>query len=153
MQLRLHAPNIPSLEEAHALIAEHLEQSVVNEPWVQHVEFDPELHRWYVRFECDGRDATTIYFDLHQRSLHHEVYFLPDPPRNHLEMYRWLLRRNHALRGTQFSIGPDGDIYLTGRIPLEHLTVDELDRTIGVIYEAVEMWFQGAISIGFSRQG
>jgi hypothetical protein len=33
-----------------------------------------------VRFGCDGRDAATIYFDLHQRTLRYEVYFLPDPP-------------------------------------------------------------------------
>ena len=48
---------------------------------MQTVEYDPELRRWYVRFGCDGRDAATIYFDLHQRTLRYEVYFLPDPPR------------------------------------------------------------------------
>ena len=49
---------------------------------MQHVEFDPELDRWYLRFTCDGRDATTIYFDLRPRSLRYEVYFLPDPLKN-----------------------------------------------------------------------
>ena len=48
-----------------------------SEPSVQHVEYDPELRRWYVRFGCDGRDAATIYFDLHQRTLRYELYFLP----------------------------------------------------------------------------
>ena len=51
-----------------------------HETYIQTVEYDPELRRWYVRFGCDGRDATTIYFDLHQRTLRYEVYFLPDPP-------------------------------------------------------------------------
>lgn len=138
--------------EAHALVDSYLEGLPATEEWVQHVEFDPELHRWYLRFGCEGRDATTIYFDLRQRSLWYEVYFMPDPPANHLELYRWLLKRNQTMYGARFSLGSDGDVYLTGRIPLEHLTIDELDRTIGVIYETVETWFQPAIQMGFGRR-
>jgi hypothetical protein len=139
------------LDEARSLIAAHLEGTVVDEPSVQHVEYDPEPARWYVRFGCDGRDAATIYFDLHQRTLRYELYFMPDPPRNQLELYRWLLRRNHGMYGAKFSLGPDGDVYLVGRLPLEHLTEAELDRIIGVLYELVETWFQPAIGIGFAR--
>ena len=137
--------------EKHALIAEHLEGSVAREEWVQTVEYDPEIPRWYVRFGCDGRDAATIYFDLHQRTLRYEVYFLPDPPANHEALYRFMLLRNHTTYGAHFSIGPDGDCYLVGRVLLEHLDVDELDRIIGVLYELVERWFQVAIGIGFRR--
>ena len=109
------------IEEAHALIAAHLEGPVANESYVQHVEYDPELRRWYVRFTCVGRDATTIYFDLHERTLRYEVYFLPIPPENLLELYEFMLRRNHTMYGARFSIGPDGDLYLVGRVALEHL--------------------------------
>jgi hypothetical protein len=143
--------DLRDLDEARALVAAHLEGKVVDEPSVQHVEYDPELRRWYVRFGCEGRDAATIYFDLHQRTLRYELYFMPDPPRNQLELYRWLLRRNHGMYGAKFSLGPDGDVYLVGRLPLEHLTEAELDRIIGVLYELVEMWFQPAIRIGFAR--
>jgi hypothetical protein len=136
---------------AHALLASHLEGDVAEQPYVQTVEYDPEIPRWYVRFGCDGRDATTIYFDLHQRTLRYEVYFLPDPPRNQLELYRFLLERNHGLYGARFSIGPDGDLYLTGRVALEHLDTNELDRIIGVLYELVETWFQPAVRLAFRR--
>jgi hypothetical protein len=134
---------------AHELVAEHLEGEVAGQPFVQTVEYDPEIPRWYVRFGCEGRDATTIYFDLHQRTLRYEVYFLPDPPRNQLDLYRFLLQRNHRLYGARFSIGPDGDLYLTGRIALEHLDRAELDRVIGVLYEIVETWFQPAVRLAF----
>lgn len=139
------------LQAAHELVAAHLEHAVAREPFVQAVEFDPELRRWYVRFGCDGRDATTIYFDLHQRTLRYEVYFLPDPPSQHLELYRFLLQRNHTMYGARFSIGPDGDVYLTGRVALEHLTTDELDRLIGVLYELVETWFQPVVRLAYRR--
>ena len=139
------------VSRAHELLARHLEGPVAAEPWVQHVEYDAEIPRWYVRFGCDGRDAATIYFDLHQRTLRYEVYFLPDPPSHHLDLYRFLLTRNHELYGARFSIGPDGDLYLAGRVALEHLTEVELDRIIGVLYQATEQWFQPVVRIAFRR--
>jgi Putative bacterial sensory transduction regulator len=141
-----------SLDQAHELIATHLEGPVAAEPYVQIVEYDPELRRWYVRFTCDGRDATTIYFDLHQRTLRYEVYFLPLPPEHHLELYEFLLARNHTMYGARFSIGPDGDIYLIGRLALEHLSVGELDRIIGVLYELTERWFQPVVQLAYGRR-
>ena len=101
-----------AVEQAHELVATHLEGPVAAESYIQVVEYDPELRRWYVRFTCDGRDATTIYFDLHQRTLRYEVYFLPLPPEHHLELYEFLLKRNHTMYGARFSLGPDGDVYL-----------------------------------------
>jgi hypothetical protein len=134
-----------------AMIAAHLENVVAPEPWVQTVEYDATIPRWYIRFGCDGRDAATIYFDLHQRTLRHECYFLPDPPAHHEDLYRYLLRRNHNTYGVHFSIGPDGDVYIVGRTLLEHLDEAELDRIIGVIYELVETWFQPVLDLTFRR--
>jgi hypothetical protein len=143
-----------TVELAHGLISAHLEGPVAAESYVQHVEYDPELRRWYVRFTCDGRDATTIYFDLHERTLRYEVYFLPlpDPPASRGEIYDYVLRRNHTMYGARFSIGPDGDLYLVGRTALEHLTVDELDRIIGVLYELTERWFQPVVQLAYGRR-
>ena len=142
-----------ALERAHALIDAHLTGAVAAEDHVQHVEYDPELRRWYVRFTCDGRDATTIYFDLHERTLRYEVYFLPIPPTPTVELYEFLLRRNHALYGARFSVGADGDIYLVGRVALEHLDTGELDRILGVLYEATERWFQAVVALAYPRPG
>ena len=137
------------LERARELVGAHLEGPVAAEPYIQHVEYDSELRRWYVRFTCDGRDATTIYFDLHERTLRYEVYFLPLPPVPTVDLYEYLLRRNHTIYGARFSLGPDGDIYLVGRVALEHLTEDELDRIIGVLYELTEQWFQPVVQLAY----
>jgi len=156
------------LERARELVGAHLEGPVAAEPYIQHVEYDPDLRRWYVRFTCDGRDATTIYFDLHERTLRYEVYFLPMPgPRSgtepasrsgtepadpRVDVYEYLLRRNHSMYGARFSLGPDGDIYLVGRVALEHLTVAELDRIIGVLYELTEQWFQPVVALAYGTR-
>lgn len=136
---------------AHALVDEHLFGPIAAEPLIQHVEYEAELRRWYVRFGCDGRDATTIYFDLHQRTLRYEVYFLPAPEDETRlpALHAWLLRCNHDLYGARFSLGPDGDIYLTGRVALEHLSAEELDRIIGVLYDLTERWFQAVVTLAY----
>jgi hypothetical protein len=139
------------IDAAHALIDAHLWGPVREQPSVQHVEYDPELRRWYLRFGCDGRDAATIYFDLHQRTLRYELYFLPSPEAEsrRAELHEWLLRRNHDMYAARFSLGPDGDVYLTGRVALEHLTEQELDRIIGVLFELTERRFQPAVTIAY----
>ena len=139
------------IEAKREMIAAHLERDVAPEEWVQTVEYDASIPRWYLRFGTDGRDAATIYFDFHQRTLRYELYFLPDPPAHHEELYRYLLRRNHTTYAAHFSIGPDGDVYLVGRTLLEHLDVEELDRIIGSLYELVESWFQPALRLTFRR--
>jgi hypothetical protein len=144
-------PATAVIQAKHDLIAAHLEQEVAREEWVQAVEYDPQIPRWYVRFGTDTRDAATVYFDLHQRTLRYEVYFLPDPPSHREELYRFCLERNHDQYAAHFSIGPDGDLYLVGRVLLEHLDVAQLDRIIGARYELVDRWFQPAIRIGYRR--
>lgn len=143
------SPDPVALAAAHELLDRHLHGPIAE--LVQHVEYDPELVRWYVRFGCDGRDATTIYFDLHQRTLRYELYFLPAPAdeARAARLHAWLLRRNHDLYGARFSLGPDGDVYLTGRTALEHLTEAELDRIVGVLFELTERWFQAALTIAY----
>lgn len=144
-------PDPETLVAAHQLVDTHLFGPIANEDSVQHVEYDAEFTRWYVRFGCDGRDAATIYFDLHQRSLRYELYFLPAPDDETRlpALHAWLLRRNHDLYGARFSLGPDGDVYLTGRIAIEHLTVGELDRIVGVLFELTERWFQAAVTLAY----
>lgn len=147
---------ITSLADAREFLARQLEGPVAAEEWVQHVEHDPELERWYVRFGCEGRDAATIYFDLKQRSLYHELYFLPMPDpdaegRLNTDFLEWLLRRNRSLYTVHFAIGTGGDVFLVGRTPLEDLDEARLDHVLGEIYEATETWFQAAVTIAYRR--
>ena len=75
----------------------------------------------------------------------------PDAPgeagRRRAELYGMLLRANHATLGPRFSIGPDGDLYLVGRLLLEHLDVVALDRVLGELYALTERWFSAALTL------
>ena len=99
-----------------------------------------------------GATRPTIYFDLHERTLRYEVYFLPTaagaPPRalrvpaqaQPLDVRRPVLaraRRRH-LPGR------------SGRARAPH--VEELDRIIGVLYELTERWFQPVVKLAYGRR-
>lgn len=150
MSLTPEAIDDEFVQAAHDAIHRHLTESVAHEEYIQTVEYDASIPRWYVRFGCDGRDATTIYFDFHQRSLHIEVYFLPAPAYHHQEIYELLLRANHDAYGIAASMAPDGEIYLRGRRLLTHLDDAEIDRLIGSVYVFTERWFPRVIKLAFT---
>ena len=52
------------------------------------------------------------------------------------DVYAYLLRRNAAIFGMWFALGPEDAVYLVGRVPARLIDDDELDRIAGssVIY-------------------
>ena len=73
--------------------------------------------QWYLRFKGDEKDYITVWFTLKQRTLWHEAQFMPAPEANKEEVYAYLLRRNTALLGMAFALGPEDAVYLVGRVP------------------------------------
>lgn len=96
--------------------------------------------RWAVRMKQQVRDATTVWFDIGKRSLTFEAYVLPAPQYS-TEAYRQALVRNARGWRTFFALDDDGAIVLRGRLAAEVVTIDELDRVLGEVYEMVEVAF------------
>ena len=119
---------------------------------MQHVEYDAELRRWYVRFGCDGRDAATIYFDLHQRTLRYELYFLPSPENGDAARRAERVPACAAIttctrRGSRSVPMATSTSPVASRSSTSPST--ELDRIIGVLFELTERWFQAAVTIAY----
>ncbi len=140
----------PAVRAGAALVIEGHLDSLAAEPWVQHVEYDPAQSRWYFRFGCDGRDSATIYFDLHERTLRYELYFLPAFDGDQSALHRWLLQKNQRLALVHFSMSADGDVYLRGRWPLEHLDPTAMENIVGGMYQATEELFGPALALAKS---
>ena len=105
-----------------------------------------------VRMRQTVRDMTTVWFDTRERTVTIEAYVLPRPPRRADEVYRQALRRNAGMRRMAFALDDKGDLVLTGKIPVEALTEDELELALGEIYEAVEVSFRAFVAAGFGRE-
>ena len=73
-----------------------------------------------------------------------------NPEENHEAVYRWLLERNRRMYAVAFAIDHLGDIYLTGRLPLNSITAAELDRVLGSVLEYSDGAFNTILELGFA---
>ena len=65
-------------------------------------------------------------------------------------VYRWLLERNLKLFGVSFALDHHGDIYLDGRLPLEAVTEEQLDRLLGSVLTYADESFNTILEMGFA---
>ena len=114
------------------------------------VEYSEELEgRIAVRMRQQARDATTVWFEVGERSLKFEAYFMPAPPSSE-EVHRQALVRNMSSWRVFFAIDDEGALVLRGRLPSVRVTLEELDFVLGEIYEFVEVAFRPMVRAGFS---
>lgn len=73
-----------------------------------------------------------------------------NPDENHEDVYRWLLERNRRQFVVAFSLDHLGDIYLTGRIPLNSFTESDLDTILGSVLEYADTSFNSILELGFA---
>jgi len=132
-----------------SLIRETLEERI--NLWIDDpdstVEYAEEVEgRWAVRVRQDTRDATTVWFDIGERSLRFEAYVLPgtdQPGAIHLQA----LHRNMRAWRVFFAVDQEGGLVLRGRLPEERVTLLELDLVLGEIYETIEVAFRPLLRV------
>lgn len=113
------------------------------------VEYAEEVEgRWAVRMRQDTRDATTVWFDIGERSLLFEAYVMPEPTQP-AEVHRQALVRNARAWRAFFAVDAEGAIVLRGRLDANRVTLDELDRVLGEVFETVELAFRAMVRAGF----
>lgn len=113
------------------------------------VEYAEEVEgRWAVRMRQEVRDATTVWFDIGERSLEFEAYVLPAPAAAP-EVHRQALVRNARSWRCFFAVDHEQAIVLRGRLAAGSVTLDELDRVLGEIYEMIEIAFRPMVRSGF----
>ncbi|MGB0244108.1 MAG: YbjN domain-containing protein, partial [Candidatus Nanopelagicales bacterium] len=93
--------------------------------------------------------TTTASFAFGDTTVTVNAFVIRHPDENDLAVYRWLLERNRRMYGLAYSIDHHGDIYLTGRFPLDAITDAELDRIFGSISEYADGAFNSLLELGF----
>lgn len=113
------------------------------------VEYAEEVEgRWAVRMRQETRDATTVWFDVGERSLRFEAYVMPAPAAPS-EVHRQALVRNARAWRCFFAVDDEGAIVLRGRLGADRVTLEELDRVLGEVFETIEVAFRPMIRAGF----
>lgn len=93
---------------------------------------------------------TNTLLSIGEHSVRVESFVCRRPDENHQAVYRFLLKRNRRLYGVAYTLDNIGDIYLIGRIALDLINADELDRVLGQVLEAVDNDFNTLLELGFA---
>jgi hypothetical protein len=102
-----------------------------------------------VELPGERRLKTNTILAVGEHSLRIEAFVCRKPDENHEGVYRFLLKRNRRLYGVAYTLDNVGDIYLVGRMSLECVSADEIDRVLGQVLEAVESDFNTLLELGF----
>ena len=84
-----------------------------------------------------------------EHSLSISAFVVRNPDENHAAVYAYLLRRNLKLPGLAYGIDRSGDVYVTGRVPLEAANAAYLDQIFGVVLDAADGAFNELLAMGF----
>lgn len=79
-----------------------------------------------------------------------EAFVCRRPDEAHADVYGYLLRRNTKLYGVHYAIDSVGDIYLVGKISLDMVTEQELDKLLGQVLQAADGDFNTLLELGFA---
>jgi len=84
-----------------------------------------------------------------EQSLSISAFVVRNPDENHAAVYAYLLRRNLTMPGLAYGIDKSGDVFVTGRVPLEAANAAYLDQIFGVVLEAADGAFNELLALGF----
>jgi hypothetical protein len=106
--------------------------------------------RYFVTLPGTKKLQTNVWLRTNPHALVIEAFVCRRPDESHEDVYRFMLRRNAKLYGVAYTIDQLGDIYLVGRVSLDGVTPDELDRLLGQVLEAADGDFNTLLELGFA---
>ena len=96
------------------------------------------------------RLQTHCWLVVREQALFVQAFVCRRPDEDHEAVYRFLLQRNARLYGVHYMLDRIGDIHLVGRVPLDGVTPDEVDRLLGQVLEAADGDFNTLLELGFA---
>jgi hypothetical protein len=83
-------------------------------------------------------------------SLSINAFVIRKPDTHEDAVHKWCMAKNAAMYGIAFAINELGDIYLVGRLPLDAVNAQELDRLIGSVLQYSDSSFNPLLELGFA---
>jgi hypothetical protein len=94
--------------------------------------------------------TTTCSLSVGENALTINAFIARRPDENAQEVYEWILERNLKMYAVAFAIDRLGDIYLAGKVSLQSVDPDELDRIIGCVADYSDNSFNTILELGFA---
>lgn len=112
---------------------------------------EPEPGAFVANLPGQKRLKTACWLTLGNAGLSIEAFVMRKPDENEAGVHRWLLAHNPRMFGVAWSIDDAGDVYLTGRWPVEAVTESSIDRLLGVVLDYADSAFNTLLELGFGE--
>ena len=106
--------------------------------------------RWMTMLEGEWKRTIPVLMDLGDRRLTITSLFSGVPDEGHAEVYRILLQRNQRPGPVHFALDDEGDLILTGALPLVALDAAALDELLGQVLSFADETFNQVLRTGFA---
>ncbi|WP_272919929.1 MULTISPECIES: YbjN domain-containing protein [unclassified Streptomyces] len=110
----------------------------------------PAAGTYVVQLPGTRKLSTTCQFIVGRHTVSLNAFVVRHPDENQEAFYRWLLERNLRTYGVSYAVDRLGDVYLSGRLPLAAVTVEEIDRLLGAVLENADGSFNTLLELGFA---
>lgn len=100
--------------------------------------------------EGQWKRTIPVLFHVDERTLKVTTLLSGAPDEGHAEVYAILLHRNERLGPLHFALDDEGDVVLTGALPLAVVDEDALDQLLGLILVTCDEVFNQVLRAGFA---
>jgi hypothetical protein len=105
--------------------------------------------RWLTVLAGEWKRTIPLLLHLDERSLRLTSLLAGAPDEGHADVYRILLRRNQRPLPVHFALDDEGDLILSGAVPLELLDGERLDEALGAVLSLSDETFNQVLRAGF----
>jgi hypothetical protein len=117
----------------------------------QGLDYEQQGNTFLVTLPGEKKLQTHCALIVGDHSLSINAFVIRKPDENEAAVHHWCMSKNAAMYGLAFAINPLGDIYLVGRLPLDAVNTQELDRVLGAVLQYSDSSFNPLLELGFAN--
>jgi hypothetical protein len=117
----------------------------------QKIDFEKNDKTFLVTLPGEKKLHTHCALVVGDHSLSINAFVIRKPDENEAAAHHWCMSKNAAMYGVAYAINELGDIYLVGRLPLDAVNPQELDRILGSVLQYSDAAFNPLLELGFAN--
>ena len=117
----------------------------------QKIDFEKSGNTFLVTLPGEKKLQTHCALVVGDHSLSINAFVIRKPDENEAAVHHWCMSKNASMYGLAYAINELGDIYLVGRLSLDAVNPQELDRILGSILQYSDSAFNPLLELGFAN--
>jgi hypothetical protein len=117
----------------------------------QKIDFEKNGATFLVTLPGQKKLQTHCALIVGDHSLSINAFVIRKPDENEAAVHHWCMSKNAGMYGLAYAINTLGDIYLVGRLPLDAVNPQELDRILGSVLQYSDSSFNPLLELGFAN--